>query len=72
MIQKHSTFILNIVLFFLMSLVEEAYTAAMYSMARLNKTGARLMHTHGVVTLLHIYSLYIIYISCMYRCSWSY
>jgi selenide,water dikinase len=27
--------------------VEEAYTAAMYSMARLNKTGARLMHSNG-------------------------
>ena len=28
-------------------LVKEAYTAAMYSMARLNKTGAELMHSHG-------------------------
>jgi selenide,water dikinase len=27
--------------------VEEAYTAAMYSMARLNRTGARLMHSYG-------------------------
>lgn len=27
--------------------VEEAYTAAMYSMARLNRIGARLMHSHG-------------------------
>lgn len=27
--------------------VKEAYTAAMYSMARLNKTGAELMHSHG-------------------------
>ena len=32
-------------------LVEEAYTAAMFSMARLNKTAAKLMHTHGL--LLH-------------------
>lgn len=27
--------------------VEEAYTSAMYSMARLNRTAAKLMHTHG-------------------------
>ena len=28
-------------------LVVSAYTAAMYSMARLNKTGAQLMHKYG-------------------------
>ena len=36
-------------------LVVSAYTAAMYSMARLNKTGAQLMHKYGKKYITDIY-----------------
>ena len=45
--------------------VEEAYTAAMYSMARLNNTAAKLMHSHGMV-------LQPFYWKCMIACTCIY
>lgn len=38
--------------------VIEAYTAAMYSMARLNKTGARLMNKYGTIIMFEYVCIY--------------
>ena len=35
------------IIYYHLILVKSAYLAAMYSMARLNKTGAELMHKYG-------------------------